>query len=354
MLNAPVTTEDSLKIPAVQPLIVWAVSDGRAGIHNQVLGLAEAIAALTPTQIIVRHIRYRRLFDRWPTALRLWPDAMLKRDSDPIGAPYPDIWIAAGRATLPHSRRMRHLSGGKTLVVQLQDPRSPLGPFDLVIAPRHDEVKGDNVLSIQGSTHRVTPERLTQEAEPWKARLSALSGPFLTVLIGGRSKSHNLSPERAETLVQQIRQAAKSKKATLLLSVSRRTPEAARKVLTDGLKDLPGWIYDGSGDNPYFAFLDAADYLMVTEDSVNMATEAAATGKPVHILPLDARHAGVKFGRFHQGLQDHGAARPWPGELRDWKYVPLNETARAAEAVLDLYGERHPEHPLARRETSQA
>lgn len=342
MLNAPVTTEESLKIPSDRPLIVWAVSDGRAGIHNQVLGLAEAIAALTPTQIVVRHIRYRRMFDRWPTAMRLWPDVMLKRDSDLIGPPYPDIWIAAGRATLPHSLRMRRRSQGKTLVVQLQDPRLPASQFDMVIAPKHDEVKGENVLSLLGSTHRVTSERLSREAAPWAEGLAKFEGPFVAALIGGRSKSHDISAARAETLVQQIRAAVKPKKATLLLSVSRRTPEAARKVLTEGLKDLDGLIYEGHGDNPYFAFLDAADHILVTEDSVNMATEAAATGKPVHILPMDARNAGAKFGRFHQGLQEYGAARPWSGELRAWKYTPLDETRRAAEAVLALYAEKHP------------
>lgn len=343
MLTPPVTTEESLKIPSDRPLIVWAVSDGRSGIHNQVLGLAEAIAALTPTQIVVRHIRYRRLFDRWPTALRLWPDVMLKRDSDLIGPPYPDIWIAAGRATLPHSLRMRRRSQGKTLVVQVQDPRLPSGRFDMVIAPKHDEVKGENVLPLLGSTHRVTPERLSRESAHWAESLSKFRAPFIAVLIGGRSKSHDISPARAETLVQQIRAAVKGKKTTLLLSVSRRTPDAARAILTEGLKDLDGIIYEGKGDNPYFAFLNAADHILVTEDSVNMATEAAATGKPVHILPMDARGAGAKFGRFHQGLQEYGAARPWSGELRFWKYPPLNETNRAAEAVLALYNQTHPD-----------
>ncbi|ESQ79706.1 mitochondrial fission ELM1 family protein [Asticcacaulis sp. YBE204] len=343
MLTPPATTDDSLKIPRHDQLVVWAVSDGRAGIHNQVLGLAEAIADLTPAHVVVRHIRYRRMFDRWPTALRLLPHLMLKRDSDPVGRPWPDIWIAAGRATLPHSKRVKKLSGGHTLVVQLQDPREPSKRFDMVVAPLHDQVKGDNVLSIQGSTHRVTPERLKRESTPWAERLSAFDGPFLTVLIGGKSKSHTISAERAEALVQQIRVAVKSKKATLLLSVSRRTPDDARRVLMDGLKDLPGILYDGKGENPYFAFLNAADFLMVTEDSVNMAAEAAATGKPVNILPMDARGSTAKFGRFHQGLQDYGAARPWSGELRQWKYAPLNETRRAAEAVLALYAEKHPD-----------
>lgn len=342
MLTPPATTEDSLKIPRHDQLIVWAISDGRAGIHNQVLGLAEAIAALTPAQIVVRHIRYRRLFAHWPNALRLFPDQMLKRDSDPLTPPWPDIWIAAGRATLPHSVRMKARSKDKTFVVQLQDPRHNPAAFDMVIAPAHDGVKGDNVLSIQGATHRVTPERLKADYAPWQAQIEAFKGPYVTALIGGTSKAHDLSPARAEATAQQIKSAVMAKKATLLLSLSRRTPDAARQILIETLKDVPGILYDGDGPNPYFAFLHAADTILVTEDSVNMATEAAATGKPLHILSMDTRKAADKFGRFHQALQHLGAARPFSGELRHWSYSPLNETERAARAVLRRFAEKYP------------
>ncbi|MBW8880244.1 MAG: mitochondrial fission ELM1 family protein, partial [Asticcacaulis sp.] len=125
---------------APRNLTLWAVSDGRAGIENQVLGLAEAVARLTPADVVVKRLRYKPLFDRWPTALKLAPDAMLTADSDRVEAPWPDIWIAAGRATLPFSTLMRQRSAGRTMVVQLQDPKTDARAFDLVIAPDHDQV----------------------------------------------------------------------------------------------------------------------------------------------------------------------------------------------------------------------
>ena len=48
-------------------LTIWVVSDGRAGIENQALGLAEAVERLTPAEIAVKHIRWRPLFDRLPS-----------------------------------------------------------------------------------------------------------------------------------------------------------------------------------------------------------------------------------------------------------------------------------------------
>ena len=321
-------------------LTIWAVSDGRAGIENQAVGLAEAIQRLTPADITVKRIRYRPAFDWLPAGLKIAPDAMLAPGSDSLAAPYPDIWIAAGRATLPHSLRMRRRSHGKTLVVQLQDPTVGVDAFDLVVAPEHDGLEGRNVLSLVGSTNRVTMDRLHAEGHVFAGLLDGRQRPFITALIGGNSRSHVLTAERARVLADQIWAAIEATRGTLLLTFSRRTPGDARHVLTEALQGLPSVIHDGSGSNPYFAFLDAADYILVTEDSVNMAVEAAATGKPVYILGLDGRRTGGKFARFHQSLRDRGIARPFDGRLDTWTYAPLDETARAAGRVLDALARR--------------
>ncbi|HWU48649.1 MAG TPA: mitochondrial fission ELM1 family protein [Asticcacaulis sp.] len=326
-----------------EQLSLWAVTDGRAGIENQALGLAEAVARLIPAEIIVKRLRYAAPWDRLPTALKLWPDAMLRRDSDRIEPPYPDIWIGCGRASLPHALRMRMRSGGKTFVVQLQDPKTDLKPYDLVIAPEHDHVGGANVLSLLGSTHRVTPERLATAYEVWRDRIDALPQPRIGVLVGGRSKAFDLDADHAVLMARDIRAAIEKAGGSVLLTVSRRTPPAARAVLTDGLRGLPGVVYDGTGDNPYFAFLHAADRFLVTEDSVNMATEAAATGKPVQIVSLPRRTlgGGAKFEDFHESLRARGVSHPFEDHLSGDPYPSLNETARAAQILLDRYRQKY-------------
>ena len=316
-----------------RPLSVWAVSDGRAGIENQALGLAEAIQRLTPAEIAVRRIRFHPIFDRWPNALRLVPGAMLASGSDCISAPYPDIMIACGRASLPFSTRVRRWSGGRTFVVQLQDPRARLSKFDLVIPPQHDGLSGTNVFPILGSPNRITPQRLAEGAAPFAERIDALPGPRVAVLVGGRSKAHDMSADSAAALAASVAEAVRAIGGSVMVTFSRRTPAPARGAFTAALSDLPGWIWDGEGPNPYFAFLARADHIVVTEDSVNMAAEAAATGAPVHILTLDG--GAPKFDAFHAALQARGATRPFTGALDSWTYVPLDETARAAREVLD-------------------
>lgn len=320
---------------ADRPLSIWAVSDGRAGIENQALGLAEAVARLTPATVERRHVRWRAPFDRLPSALKT--PAMLA-DRDVIPGPdgdWPDLWIATGRATLPLSTKVRRRSGGRTFVVQTQDPRWARAAFDMIVAPAHDGLTGDNVFEITGSPHRITPERLAEAAPAFADRIASLPRPRVAVLVGGRSAAFDLTPDHAARLAEAIARAVEAAGGSLMLTFSRRTPEAARAVMAERLAALPGWIWDGTGDNPLFAFLDAADHVLVTEDSANMAAEAASTGKPVHILPMVPRKPAGKFARLHADLEGHGATRPFDGDLTPWTYAPLAETDRAARAVLE-------------------
>ena len=305
--------------------------------ENQALGLAEAIQRLSPSAAIsVRRVKWRKAFDRLPSALKApW---MLDRSSDPVfpaaGEPWPDLWIATGRAALPLSLMAKRRSAGRTFVVQTQDPRWRTGDFDLVVAPRHDRIEGANVLPITGSPHRVTPARLAEAAPAFAGRLEPLPRPRVAVLVGGRSRAHDLPEAHAAALAERIAAAAASAGGSLMLTFSRRTPEAAKMAMTARLSRLPGWIWDGTGPNPYFAFLHFADHVLVTEDSANMAAEAASTGAPVHILPMVPLKKADKFARLHADLRERGAARPFDGTLEDWSYEPLNETERAAREIL--------------------
>lgn len=310
------------------PLKIWAVSDGRAGIEAQALGLAEAVARLRPAEIEIKHVAWRWGLGRLPW--RLVPPAAL---AEPLGAPLPDIWIAAGRATLPLSTRLK----GKTFVVQTQDPRSPLERFDLVVPPEHDRLTGPNVFSILGAPNRLTAGKLAAELAAFP-QLAALPRPRVAVIVGGKSKAHDLPAAHAAALADRIAAAIRAAGGSLLLSFTRRTPQPAREAMTARLKDLPGVIWDDRPPNPYFAFLAAADAVLVTEDSTNLATDAAATGKPLYVLPMAGHSA--KLARFHADLRARGIARPFEDRLDAWTYPPLAETDRAAAEVLRRYDAR--------------
>lgn len=306
--------------------VCWAVSDGRAGIEAQALGLAEAIARRTPLTIVRKRIAVRAPFHALPRQLWRDPLRLVGAASDPLSPPWPDLWIGCGRLSVPFSMAVKRLSP-KTFVVQLQNPRAPLRAFDLVIPPDHDGLSGENVFPMLGSPNRLEIEKLRGSIVPGLAPLA--------VLVGGPNKVFRFDEADAAALAERL----VALSMPLDVTLSRRTPRRAGEVLRDGLGAYAARFFDptrGDDPNPYPAMLATARAILVTEDSVNMAAEAASTGKPLFILPL--RRAPFararKFDAFHAGLRARGAARRFEGAFATWTYAPLDETGRAADEVL--------------------
>jgi mitochondrial fission protein ELM1 len=76
-----------------------------------------------------------------------------------------------------------------------------------------------------------------------------------------------------------------------------------------------------------------------------MVTEAAGTGKPIHVFHLPGE--SKKFTRFHRAMETRGFTRPFTGTLAQWSYEPLNEAARVAPKIRELVGLSAPVLPLA-------
>jgi mitochondrial fission protein ELM1 len=119
--------------------------------------------------------------------------------------------------------------------------------------------------------------------------------------------------------------------AGLLITPSRRTPPAVVDRLAGLVTGLGGWVWPGVGENPYPAVLGLAEATVVTADSVNMACEAAVTGRPVFVSPVD--RLDPKLARFHADMEAAGVTRPFDGVLAQWTYPPLREADRVAQGL---------------------
>lgn len=309
----------------------WVVTEGAAGMENQALGLAERLGL----PIAVKRVRLGRPW-RWlaPSAL-VSPFGRAEAGSSAIEPPWPRLVIGCGRQSIPFVRAIKRASGGRTVIVQCQHPRIDPAHFDLVIPPEHDRLSGPNVFPILGSANRITPQRLAEARQQFATRFEPLRTPRLGVLVGGSSSSYSFGAAEAERLAAALENLAKSH--GLLLTTSRRTgPDTVAKV-AEGLAGTGADLFFGDGENPYLGILAWADAFLVTADSVNLACEAAATGKPVHIFPLPGGSA--KFRRFHEGLERCGIARRFDGHIEQWIYPPLDETGRAAARIQALLDE---------------
>ncbi|MEZ5946561.1 MAG: mitochondrial fission ELM1 family protein [Hyphomonas sp.] len=332
---------------------VWAVSDGRAGNAAQVRAIVHALGE-TRRWLKIGHIAGEahradpitvspRLpwtllpADKWPS-----PFASLPKDQRALmQAPWPTVWIAAGRRSAALTREARETSGGKTLTVQILDPRIPADNFDLLVTPLHDGVGGPNVIQTVGSPSYFSPHAIEDAAQAF-ADLADERGKSAIVILGGDSKTHTFTEAAAIRLEAQLRTLA-GQGWRLRITASRRTPDAARARFRRMADETGARFWSGTDDgpNPYIAWLTFSDVAIVTEDSANMLSDAAWHGLPVHIARLEGR--SEKFDKLHDSLIAHGAARWFGGSLETWAYAPLREADRVADAIVNKLLERYPQ-----------
>ena len=309
-------------------LSCWAVTDGKAGPQTQCLGLANALGV----DPVVKRVALLSPWRQFSPVLRVGNRLAISPAGDPITPPWPDLLIASGRQSIAASLAVRDANGARTFRVQLQSPGIEPRHFDLVVVPHHDRLRGPNVLTTLGALHRVTPDSLAEASMRFADRLAGLPRPRVAVLIGGNSRTHRMTVGSAERIAGQLTDLAKQHGASLMITASRRTGVENEAILRRRLTEMPLVdFWDGSGENPYLGYLAWADFILTTNDSVSMPCEAATTGKPVYILPLEGGSA--KFDRFHAQLREAGIARPFAGLLESWSYPPLHEASRIAEEV---------------------
>jgi mitochondrial fission protein ELM1 len=305
---------------------IWVLTDGRPGHVSQTLGLAEALGPNPIVKVIGLKAPYRQLspFLGWAGG------RALTEASARIEPPWPRLVITSGRSAIPIACAIRRLSGKRTRLVNVQDPGFCRAAFDLIIVPEHDDLKGPNILPTAGALGRVTPKRLADAAATFGPGLAHLPSPRIAVLIGGANAVFQMPDDVVRRIAGDLAAIAATG-AGLMVTFSRRTGAEAEAVFRAALGGANVTIWDGTGANPYFAYLALADHILVTEDSASMVSEAATTGKPISILRLAG--GSPKFSRFHAAMAKRGITRDFAGRLDGWSYPPIDETERAAEAV---------------------
>ncbi len=308
------------------PTSSWVLTEDFAGLRAQALGLAEA-AGLSPE---TRTIRPRGVWRHLSPAL--WPAPLRAVAPEGLAPPLPEIIVGCGGKAAAVISALRYRARG----VIIQHPRMATGRFDLIVAGRHDELTGPNVLVTRTAIHRVTPDRLAAAAEIWAPRFAALRRPLVAVLIGGSNGRFTLDSRTARALAGQLAAMMSAEGVGLMLTPSRRTDPAVTKILGDTLRPLGAEVWDGTGENPYFGMLALADAIIVTVDSVSMLSEAVATRAPVMSVALPGKSR--RIGLFVRGLIDDGRVRPYQGRFETWPVSPIDDTPATAAELCRRFG----------------
>jgi len=314
---------------SASPPSCWAISDGAAGNERQALALARALG-LEPR---VLRISVREPWNLLAPRLRAGARGAIRDQHGAVPAPpWPDIAIGCGRRAALLTRGLRGWSGGRTFTVQVLDPRIDSRAFDVVVVPQHDRVAGANVLHSIGALNPVDSGWLG-DGRTRCCELGALPAPRTAVLVGGSNRAQRLDAAYFDALLERLAARHATDGGSFLVSLSRRTPAAIAARLRAAFAAFPGTFWGGpeDGENPYAGILAWADRLVVTPDSVNMVSEACATGKPVYTFA--PRVIAGKLALFHAELIASGHLRRLGDTVPAAQVEPLAETAAIADLV---------------------
>ena len=324
---------------------IMVISDGTTGMRLQALALGEAIKAsghaapklgdfVTTPPTLLRQLP--RLARYLPLS---WLRVMVGPKLAGLSISNPAIIITCGRRMAGLSIAMRRLgrtdaTEGKTRTIHIQDPRLPPQYLDILIVPKHDPTRGPNVITSMASLNRLNDSKIAQAAASLDSKWTSLPAPCIAVLLGGDNRRYHVSAAMIGKMAKKLSKFAASSSASLALIPSRRTPSKLLSQLTKLLDTTPHAVMNSRDENPYPGILGHAVAIIVTSDSVNMASEAAVTGKPVLIAQWQAETG--RIGAFHEAMMKAGHTAPLGNNIPKNSFIPLFEMPFIMRRVNDL------------------
>jgi hypothetical protein len=267
---------------------VWVLTTKMVGDNHQLLALADALGWAYET----RHLEFTGL-NRYH--FRIWGPSLHKVDrqaSDALAAPWPDIVLATGRSSTPVALWIRKQSAGRSRIVYMGQAWVDIAKLDLFVAnAQYYQPRAANTYHLALPLLFPDQGRIQAETRRWDSRLAHLPRPWTVLLVGGSTGPHVLNLAVARDLLTQARSSVERDGGSLIVSTSRRTPDAIADFLQQSM--LPAdlcyrWAPDGP-ENPYLALLGLGDRFVVTGESMSMLMEVARVGKPLMIFPLPER-----------------------------------------------------------------
>lgn len=246
-----------------------------------------------------------------------------------IAPPYPDLIIASGRHSVPYVKSIQKATAGKCRAVFMKYPGCDVSSLGLAWMPDHDQRHGPHIINTLTSPHLVTPERLQNYKTNIDPRIKALPGPRLSIILGGNSKHVTFNAAAIADFCRPLK--ADLPFGSILVTGSRRTPRALLDAVQAAIAPRPAFLWDGSGDNPYFSILANSDALLVTGDSHNLVSETLTSGKKVYVYNPPGNPA--KFNWTLSKLEEKGLIQPHGSPLQAGKTSSFDATPEIVSKI---------------------
>ena len=301
------------------------LTEGYHGMISQVEGLAKALNADFQHRIV----RLNWLWNYIPPKLSPVSRLILKNEQYITENEKFDLVISCGRKSVIPSIFIKK-KNKKIFTIHIQDPKVRFNNFDLIVAPEHDELKGENIITSKGAIHYITRSEIEKASSYLLDKIQ--NEKIVSLILGGPNKYYNFSNEELTNIFGEIKSSFISQGYKAIIIPSMRTPKriidlAINEFLTDG------FVVNSVDKQAYLSSLAIANSIVVTCDSTSMISEAAASGKPIFVAHMKPKRNNYRFKRFYKLFRELGVIKNLGEKVENWTYDSFNEAERIATII---------------------
>ena len=299
------------------------LTEGMHGMISQVEGLAKAL----DLDFIHEKIEINNFWKLFPPKVTPVQDFVFKNKIDSQF----DVVISCGRKSVIPSIYLKKKFKNKIINIHIQEPKVSLDNFDFVVAPEHDGLKGNNVLTSKGAVHYLTNDELDQNENYLKSKINTQK-KIVTLILGGPTRYYDYNNQVIEGIFSKIEQNFIKNNYQVIIIPSMRTPQNIIEKAKNYF-DKDQIIIPNVDKKAYLSSLKISDHIIVTCDSTSMISEAAITGKPIYVAQMPAIKNNQRFKSFFNLFESLNIIKELNNSIENWTYTKLNETNKIANQI---------------------
>ena len=300
------------------------LTEGMHGMISQVEGLAKAL----DLNFIHEKIELNNFWKSIPPKLTPISESVYKK----INHDDFDVIISCGRKSVIPSIHLKNTANKKVFNIHIQDPKVNLNHFDFIVAPEHDAIEGENVISTKGAIHYLTENEISENKDYLNSFIKKDERKIWALIMGGPTKYYDYSTKNMKHIFTALYKLLKKHNFQLVVIPSMRTPintiHYAREFFGENHT-----VIEDVDKKAYLSALAIAENIVVTCDSSSMISEAALTGKPIYIASILPKKNDKRFQRFRNLFRELNIIRNLGEEVEIWSYEKLDETNRVANII---------------------
>ena len=309
----------------MEKLKALLLTQGMHGMISQVEGMAKALN----TEYSHKIVRLNFPWNLIPPKFTPISKVVLKDKTYINEEEISDLIISCGRKSVIPSIILKK-KNPKIFTIHIQDPKVSFKNFDAIVAPEHDNLKGENVITSKGAIHYITKAEI-EKAKPYLVEKTK-NGKLVSLILGGPNKYYSFSNEELTQIFGEIKSNFISQGYKAIVIPSMRTPI---RIIDLAIKEfIPnGFVVNNVDKQAYLSSFALANSIVVTCDSTSMISEAAISGKPIFVAHMKPKRNNYRFQRFFQLFRKMGIIRNLGEKVEKWTYNHFNEAERIASLV---------------------